>query len=235
VSKIKPGGLCSGFEGLDACWNGLCVGSRCQAGQFQQTAQQQVPPPAAALQPAAQPAAQPARQLQPPPAQPQQQQSRQPGALGQRTPGTQVCHSTRFCHCDTKLLSCSSEDNSRKSRGLPRGQHKQTASTTTLAVRLGRLLRSVRPIPPSWHAIAVALASSALLPLLEVIASSYHYQYMINSPSLSQVVPTVTSPALTIAPRESAHDVASGWRRTVARAAGGATSASSSSVPPWPE
>ncbi|KHJ95635.1 common central domain of tyrosinase [Oesophagostomum dentatum] len=37
VSKIKPNGLCRGFEGFDACWQGTCVASWCRAGQqFQQ-------------------------------------------------------------------------------------------------------------------------------------------------------------------------------------------------------
>ncbi|PIO60807.1 hypothetical protein TELCIR_17688, partial [Teladorsagia circumcincta] len=40
VAKIKPNGLCRGFEGLDACWNGVCVASWCRAGQQFQTPQQ---------------------------------------------------------------------------------------------------------------------------------------------------------------------------------------------------
>ncbi|KAM3722888.1 putative tyrosinase-like protein [Dirofilaria immitis] len=32
VSKIKLGGLCIGFEGLDACFNGICVMGRCIPG-----------------------------------------------------------------------------------------------------------------------------------------------------------------------------------------------------------
>ncbi|CAB3403535.1 unnamed protein product [Caenorhabditis bovis] len=36
VAKIKAGGLCRGFEGLDACYMGTCVGGWCRAGQFQQ-------------------------------------------------------------------------------------------------------------------------------------------------------------------------------------------------------
>ncbi|KAK6743998.1 hypothetical protein RB195_010976 [Necator americanus] len=33
VSKIKPNGLCRGFEGFDACWQGSCVASWCRPGQ----------------------------------------------------------------------------------------------------------------------------------------------------------------------------------------------------------
>lgn len=32
VSKVKLGGLCAGFEGLDACFNGICIGGRCVPG-----------------------------------------------------------------------------------------------------------------------------------------------------------------------------------------------------------
>ncbi|VDP17618.1 unnamed protein product [Onchocerca flexuosa] len=32
VSKIKLGGLCMGFEGLDACFNGICEAGRCIPG-----------------------------------------------------------------------------------------------------------------------------------------------------------------------------------------------------------
>ncbi|VBB27738.1 unnamed protein product [Acanthocheilonema viteae] len=32
VSKIKLGGICTGFEGLDACFNGICVAGRCIPG-----------------------------------------------------------------------------------------------------------------------------------------------------------------------------------------------------------
>ncbi|VDK79619.1 unnamed protein product [Onchocerca ochengi] len=32
VSKIKLGGVCMGFEGLDACFNGICVAGRCIPG-----------------------------------------------------------------------------------------------------------------------------------------------------------------------------------------------------------
>uniref|UniRef100_A0A8R1TXN9 ShKT domain-containing protein n=1 Tax=Onchocerca volvulus TaxID=6282 RepID=A0A8R1TXN9_ONCVO len=32
VSKIKLGGVCTGFEGLDACFNGICVAGRCIPG-----------------------------------------------------------------------------------------------------------------------------------------------------------------------------------------------------------
>ncbi|VIO92634.1 Hypothetical tyrosinase-like protein C02C2.1 in chromosome III, putative [Brugia malayi] len=32
VSKIKFGGVCTGFEGLDACFNGICVAGRCISG-----------------------------------------------------------------------------------------------------------------------------------------------------------------------------------------------------------
>ncbi|CAO4371516.1 unnamed protein product [Caenorhabditis nigoni] len=40
VAKVKPGGLCRGFEGLDACYMGQCVAGWCRAGQqFQQPAQ----------------------------------------------------------------------------------------------------------------------------------------------------------------------------------------------------
>uniref|UniRef100_A0A1I7WR71 Tyrosinase_Cu-bd domain-containing protein n=1 Tax=Heterorhabditis bacteriophora TaxID=37862 RepID=A0A1I7WR71_HETBA len=39
VSKIKPNGLCRGFEGFDACWQGTCVASWCRPGQqFQRVA-----------------------------------------------------------------------------------------------------------------------------------------------------------------------------------------------------
>uniref|UniRef100_A0A1I7ZKS4 EB domain-containing protein n=1 Tax=Steinernema glaseri TaxID=37863 RepID=A0A1I7ZKS4_9BILA len=34
VAKVKPGGLCRGFEGFDVCFNGVCANSRCQGGQF---------------------------------------------------------------------------------------------------------------------------------------------------------------------------------------------------------
>ncbi|KAE9547666.1 hypothetical protein FO519_009122 [Halicephalobus sp. NKZ332] len=34
VSKVKMGGLCRGFEGLDICFNGVCVNSRCVPGTF---------------------------------------------------------------------------------------------------------------------------------------------------------------------------------------------------------
>ncbi|KAL6726722.1 hypothetical protein Aduo_008663 [Ancylostoma duodenale] len=33
VSKIKPNGLCRGFEGFDACWQGTCVAAWCRPGQ----------------------------------------------------------------------------------------------------------------------------------------------------------------------------------------------------------
>ncbi|VDM55937.1 unnamed protein product [Angiostrongylus costaricensis] len=33
VSKIKPNGLCRGFEDFDACWQGTCVASWCRPGQ----------------------------------------------------------------------------------------------------------------------------------------------------------------------------------------------------------
>ncbi|XGW14208.1 hypothetical protein V3C99_000492 [Haemonchus contortus] len=41
VAKVKPNGLCRGFEGLDACWNGQCIASWCRPGQPLQTPQQQ--------------------------------------------------------------------------------------------------------------------------------------------------------------------------------------------------
>ncbi|KJH50750.1 shTK domain protein [Dictyocaulus viviparus] len=34
VSKIKPNGLCRGFEEFDACWQGSCVASWCRPGQL---------------------------------------------------------------------------------------------------------------------------------------------------------------------------------------------------------
>lgn len=34
VAKVKLGGICTGFEGLDACYNGICMGGRCWPGQF---------------------------------------------------------------------------------------------------------------------------------------------------------------------------------------------------------
>ncbi|KAE9419619.1 hypothetical protein Angca_005085 [Angiostrongylus cantonensis] len=33
VSKIKPNGLCRGFEDFDACWQGACIASWCRPGQ----------------------------------------------------------------------------------------------------------------------------------------------------------------------------------------------------------
>lgn len=32
VAKIKLGGNCRGFEGMDACFNGQCLFGRCQPG-----------------------------------------------------------------------------------------------------------------------------------------------------------------------------------------------------------
>lgn len=32
VSKIKLGGICTSFEGLDACFNGVCIAGRCMPG-----------------------------------------------------------------------------------------------------------------------------------------------------------------------------------------------------------
>ncbi|GMR42861.1 hypothetical protein PMAYCL1PPCAC_13056, partial [Pristionchus mayeri] len=34
VAKIKLNGRCNGFEGLDACWGGVCQGGFCRAGNF---------------------------------------------------------------------------------------------------------------------------------------------------------------------------------------------------------
>lgn len=34
VAKVKLGGLCTGFEGMDVCFNGICAGQRCWPGQF---------------------------------------------------------------------------------------------------------------------------------------------------------------------------------------------------------
>jgi len=32
VAKIKFGGICEGFDGMDACFNGQCIFGRCQQG-----------------------------------------------------------------------------------------------------------------------------------------------------------------------------------------------------------
>ncbi|CAI5445794.1 unnamed protein product [Caenorhabditis angaria] len=66
VAKIKPGGLCRGFEGLDACYMGSCVAGWCRGGeQFQQPAQTTaLIPQQPAIQPQ-QPAAQAATTARP--------------------------------------------------------------------------------------------------------------------------------------------------------------------------
>ncbi|VDM72557.1 unnamed protein product [Strongylus vulgaris] len=44
LPQIKPNGLCRGFEGFDACWQGSCVASWCRPGQqFQQQFTDQQP------------------------------------------------------------------------------------------------------------------------------------------------------------------------------------------------
>ncbi|CAJ0598669.1 unnamed protein product [Cylicocyclus nassatus] len=40
VAKIKPNGLCRGFEGFDACWQGACISSWCRPGRAPQLAEQ---------------------------------------------------------------------------------------------------------------------------------------------------------------------------------------------------
>lgn len=56
VSKIKMSGSCAGFEGYDACYNGVCIASYCRQGQFAGAPTQApstllptLPPPAAQL------------------------------------------------------------------------------------------------------------------------------------------------------------------------------------------
>ena len=63
VAKVKIGGNCMGFQGLDVCFGGVCMNGRCMQGAFQGAQQQQFQ--------------QQPQQLQQPRPQPQMQQ-RQP-------------------------------------------------------------------------------------------------------------------------------------------------------------
>uniref|UniRef100_A0A7E4VH69 ShTK domain protein n=1 Tax=Panagrellus redivivus TaxID=6233 RepID=A0A7E4VH69_PANRE len=55
VSKVKQGGNCRGFEGLDACWNGFCNNGRCIPGQMPMATTPPPPQPNAVRAPAQNP------------------------------------------------------------------------------------------------------------------------------------------------------------------------------------